>query len=120
MPTNAPNSTQQIQNVISSWSRLVDLVQFAVNRHGFGDSNGGFGVVYPSDVDEYQREVEHEYIAENHVQIYGYWGLPNGYEFCVHECVYLGILSQALQSSCFLAESQQINDLNNQLFPRGA
>jgi hypothetical protein len=43
---------------IRAWSRLPDLASFAVARHGFGDTDGGFGVTYPGDLDEYDRAVE--------------------------------------------------------------
>jgi hypothetical protein len=41
-----------------------------------GDSNGGFGVVYPGDVDAYDRQVDGVRIPERFVPVYGFWGLP--------------------------------------------
>ena len=74
-----------------------DLVKFAENRHGWGDSNGGFGVTYPDDLDEYDKEVEKIFIPEGYVEIYGYWGSEKGgFELIVKELDYLNQLLKVL------------------------
>jgi hypothetical protein len=55
-----------------NWPNEEDLVKYALDRHGFVGDDGYYGVVYPSDLDEYQREVEGEFIPEKHVEIL-YW-----------------------------------------------
>jgi hypothetical protein len=37
---------------------VPQLAEFAAVRQGFCNSNGGHGVTYPEDLDEYEREVE--------------------------------------------------------------
>ena len=73
------------------------LVQFAEQRHGWGDSNGGFGVTYPGDLDEYDKEVEKINIPDGYIEIYGFWGAKEGgYELVVKEYDYLDKLLQVL------------------------
>ena len=54
------------------WPTQEQLVTFADNRHGYGADNGYYGVKYPSDLDEYQREVEGEFIPDGYVEI-NFW-----------------------------------------------
>ena len=42
---------------IRHWSNKAELAQFALDRHGFGDTDGGFGITYPNDLDEYDKSV---------------------------------------------------------------
>ena len=87
---------EQLREIIEAWSRIEELPGYAMKRHGFGDSNGGFGITYPEDLDEYQREVEKVTIPAGMVQAYGYWGPPQGYEFLVAEARYLSVLAKIL------------------------
>jgi len=67
-----------------------EFVEFALARHGWGDSDGGFGVTYPADLDEYDKEVEGMVIPAGHVEIYGFWGPEHGgYEITVKEADYI-------------------------------
>lgn len=100
-----------IREVIGALNKPTDLADFAKKRHGFGDSNGGFGVVYPGDLDEYQREIEGLSIPEGMVEIYGYWGLPNGYEKFVREADYLSVLACVLREQGDLRKSDAILSL---------
>lgn len=54
------------------------LVRYALERHGYGDSDGGFGVTYPGDLDEYDRKVNGLHVPEGFVLCYGFWGPPEG------------------------------------------
>ena len=49
---------------IRHWYDKPALVQFALARHGFGDTNGGFGITYPGDLDDHERMVEGRVIPE--------------------------------------------------------
>lgn len=62
----------QIINHIFTYSFPADdeLVRFANERHGFGGDDGGYGVTYPDDLDEYEREIEQQFIPEGSVEIY--------------------------------------------------
>ncbi|CAN7676727.1 hypothetical protein [Acidovorax sp. LjRoot117] len=95
---SSSETVARIQEVISHWRTPAELASFAAARHGFGDSNGGFGVIYPGDLDEYQREIENACIPEGQVEIYGYWALPGGYEFQVSERFYLSVLAGHLKT----------------------
>lgn len=89
---------------IRHWSRLEDLAAFAAERHGFGDSNGGFGITYPTDLDEYDREVDKIAIPDGHVLAYGFWGESGsygGYDVLVPEALYLSVLAGELSRSGF-------------------
>ncbi|HYE18386.1 MAG TPA: hypothetical protein VEA69_08070 [Tepidisphaeraceae bacterium] len=46
---------------------LAQLARFAAERHGFGDSDGGFGITYPSDLDEYERAPPVRVLQDHHV-----------------------------------------------------
>jgi hypothetical protein len=80
LPTSAAYSeTEQSRGVIASiahWPRVAQLASFALARHGYGDTDGGFGVIYPTDFDEYERDVLDEVVTPGSVRIYGYWGHP--------------------------------------------
>jgi attachment invasion locus protein len=107
----APQSEAAAREAIRHWSRLPQLAEFAGRRHGFGDSDGGFGVTYPGDLDEYARVMEGAHIPEGFVQVYGYWGLPDGYEVLVNELVYLDTLADALWAAGHLDEAAQVQAL---------
>ena len=72
-------------------------VQFALERHGFADSNGGFGITYPGDLDEHDRVIEGRHIPEEYVLAYGFWGPPSGYEVLVPEWLYRDVLAEVLE-----------------------
>jgi hypothetical protein len=82
---------------IRHWSDTASLVRFALDRHGFADSNGGFGITYPGDLDEYDREVLGRHIPDGFVLAYGFWGPPEGYEVLVPEWLYRDVLAEVLE-----------------------
>lgn len=57
MSRHDSTADEQLLEIIEAWSRIGDLPGYALKRHGFDDSNGRFGITYPEDLDEYQREV---------------------------------------------------------------
>jgi len=107
-----PRQAEQIAEVIRHWHRLSDLAAFAAKRHGFGDDNGGFGVIYPGDLDEHAREVEGVHIPDGHVELYGFWGAPKGgYDFVVEETSYLTVLERVLRAERLVAEADAVQHL---------
>ena len=96
---------------IRAWSRLSDLASFAVARHGFGDTDGGFGVTYPGDLDEYDRAVEGVNIPDGFVEVYGHWGPPGGYSLLIRESTYLEILAGVLVAKGLHSEAARVEAL---------
>ncbi|MCY7294875.1 hypothetical protein [Alteromonas sp. a30] len=93
---------------ISLWSKLPELSKFAVKRHGYGNSDGGFGVTYEHDLDDYDREVEGNYIPKGCLEVYGFWGKPDGYEFHISEKDYLLVLAEVLKKEGFEPEAKEV------------
>ncbi|EIZ1411942.1 hypothetical protein MOV01_004278 [Vibrio vulnificus] len=86
----------KIYNELFSQSFPSDeqLVEFALKRHGYCMDNGYYGVTYPDDLDEYEREVEGQCISEGMLRI-NYWdGSEN--ESLVSERDYLSALKNYL------------------------
>ena len=54
------------------WPSPNELVEYAKKRHGYMGDDGYYGVTYPGDLDEYQRDVEGEYIQEGFVEV-SFW-----------------------------------------------
>jgi hypothetical protein len=106
-----PEPEVAARDAIRHWSRLPKLAEFAALRHGFGDSDSGFGITYPGDLDEYDREVDGVRIPEGSVQVYGFWGPPDGYEVLVAELVYLTELAVVLSAKGHEPEAAQVRKL---------
>jgi hypothetical protein len=107
---DAPDPETAVRDSIRSWSSLPQLAEFAVLRHGYGNSDGGFGVTYPEDQDEYDRAVG-PIIPAGHVEVYGFWGAPDGYELIVTESFYLGVLGAMLEEAGFGTEAESVRGL---------
>jgi hypothetical protein len=98
---------------IRHWRDKLALARFAVARHGFGDSDGGFGITYPSDLDEHDREVEGVKIPEGHVLAYGFWGdATSGYEVVVPESLYRNVLAEVLDCMGLCREAMEVRALD--------
>lgn len=104
---------KRIREVIGVFRSIDQLAGFARERSGWGDSDGGFGVIYPKDLDEYQREVEKLCIPEGQVEVYGFWGPPNGYQFLAREAFYLEILAAMLESQGQRDTAREVRGLIN-------
>ncbi len=112
-----PEPETAIREAIRHWSRLSDLAEFAAHQHGFGDSNGGFGVTYPGDLDEYDRKVSGASIPAGWGEVYGFWGPPNGYEVLVPEQVYLTVLAETLAAAGHSEEAALVRSQAEQQKP---
>lgn len=106
-----PSPETAIRDAIRHWSRLPELSEFATERHGFGNTDGGFGVTYPGDLDEYDRVIDGINIPEGFVQVYGFWGPPDGYELLVPESAYLRTLVEMLAEQGYSAEAKRVKAL---------
>ncbi len=103
-----PDAATACRGAITHWSSLRALATFALERHGYGDSNGGFGVTYPGDLDEFDREAEGRFIPEGFIVVYGFWGPPDGYEVFVAESYYLAMLARILAEAGFTTEAREV------------
>ena len=111
--TNQRN--EQVLQVIQSWYRPAELAEFAVLRHGFGNSDGGFGVTYADDLDEFAREIERHLIPSGCVEVYGHWGAAKGgFVFVIGEHEYLTILAKALRDKGLAVEAAKVERLQQQ------
>ncbi len=99
---------EKVIEVIGFWRTLSQLSEFAVKRNGYGNSDGGFGIVYEHDLDDYDREVEGSFIPKGCVEVYGLWGKPDGYEFHINEKDYLQVLSEVLLKEGLEEESKTV------------
>ena len=93
---NIPEPSFAALTAIRHWSNKSDLSQFATERHGFGDSDCGFGITYPGDLDDRDHR-EGRQIPEGFVQAYGFGGPPDGYEVLVPEWLYCDVLAEVLE-----------------------
>ncbi len=109
----APEPEAAARDAIRHWWRLTDLAGFAEQGHGYGDSNGGFGVTYPGDLDDFDQ-ANGEFIPAGFVRVYGFWEPPDGYEVLVPEDVSLGQLASVLSAAGHAAEAERVRSLAEQ------
>ena len=106
-----PEHETAAREAIRHWSRLTELAEFAALRHGFGNSDGGFGVTYSEDLDQYDRVMDGICIPKGFVLAYGFWGLPNGYEVLIPETIYLVQLAVMLSEAGHAVEAKQVRTM---------
>lgn len=112
---DAPDIETACREVILEWRNPVELAFFAEKRHGYGNSDGGFGIIYPEDLDEYQVEVEKIHIPKDHLLVYGYaHAMAPGYELLVLETKYLSVLAQMLTNLGLSREAARVSALVNE------
>ena len=102
-------SNRAILEALRSWSRTASLATFAAERHGFGNSDGGFGVNYPGDLDADEREAAA--LEDGLVMVYGFFGPPDGYELTVPESQYLECLAAFLDANALGADAACVRAL---------
>lgn len=81
----------------NNWPSDDELVDYAIERHGYGGDDGFYGVTYSEDLDEYDREVEGENIPEDFVEIYFYAFEQSAEEIQVPEAEYVEELKNYLR-----------------------
>jgi len=108
----APNPILACREAILAWSRLRELAEFAEQRRGYMNSDGGFGIEYPEGLDEYQKAVEKIEIPAGSVMVSGYCiAVPPGYDILVPERVYLTVLAEILTENSLLKEARRVESL---------
>jgi hypothetical protein len=113
-PVDAPDPEGAARDAIRHWRRLPDLAGFAELGHGYGDSDGGFGVTYPGDLDGYDRLTLGDRIPAGYVRTYGFWGPPDRYAVLVPEADYLAALAGELAAAGHSAEAARVRALAQQ------
>jgi len=91
-----PSVQKAISQAIDSWPSLNNLAQFTMKRYGYGNTDRGFGVTYPNELDDSDKK-----IPEGFIKVYGFWGKPDGYEILIPETEYLTELAARLKSKGF-------------------
>ena len=105
----APNSSAACREAILDWRQLSELADFAELRHGYCNSDGGFGVMYPGDLDEYDVLVDGVHIPVGYVLVFGLaMAAPPGWEILVDERAYLRVLADVLKERGLAAEAVQV------------
>jgi hypothetical protein len=103
-----PDPETAVRDAIRHWSRLPELAEFAARGHGYTDTDGGFGVTYSGDRDDYDREVDGYSIPPGYVEVCGFWGPPGGYRILVPESFYLEILAATLERAGLVTEAARV------------
>lgn len=82
-------------DAIRTWSNFADLVVFAESRHGYQNTDGYFGITYPSDVDDFDRANGHS-IVDDFVEANAGYGVSAIETHQLPESEYLELLRQFL------------------------
>lgn len=99
---------EAVRGVIRCWPR-TELAEFAIQRRGYGNDDGGFGIVYPEDLDGADREPGQ--IPPGCVQVYWFWGAPEGQTWLAPEPLYLRVLAEQLQADGLEADAARVRAL---------
>ena len=91
----------------SGWPSPKKLVEYANKGHGYIGDDGYYGVTYPGDLDEYQKEVEGEFIPEGFVEVSFWDGSFNAIQ--ISEKRYLAELKAHLINCGYLELAQELN-----------
>lgn len=91
-----------------NWPKAERLVEYANKKHGYGGDDGYYGVTYPTDLDEYDREVDNIIIPEGYVEI-NYWDGAHR-DIQVTEKEYIVELRKYLRRTGNSVLSEKLND----------
>lgn len=83
-------------DAIRNWHSHTELVEFARLRHGYGNSDGHFGITYPGDLDDCDRANGHS-IPAGSVEACAWYGATDGETHLLSEFDYLDLLRQYLE-----------------------
>lgn len=97
MNCNLTTKAKEILEFIFSDIEAVDLLKYAKEAHGFVADEGAYWVLYPSDLDEYEIEVEGHKIPEEMVEIYQWAMLDEGEVILLPLADYLCALNNFIQ-----------------------
>ena len=78
MPCHLINNTKDVLDKIFLDMPYSDLAKYAKDGHGFVADEGAYWVLYSTDLDEYEVEVEGHKIEEGMVEIYHWAVLADG------------------------------------------
>jgi hypothetical protein len=82
-------------DAMRSWSNIAQLVTFAEARQGYENTDGFFGITFPSDLDESDR-ANGVSIPEGFVEAKAWYGAHDGEVHQLPETEYLELLRQFL------------------------
>ena len=100
--------------------RTDQLVDSAIARHGFENSDVGCGVMYPEPGDDPRTtHIPSGHIPSGYVEIYAGWGAPEGFEAITTEGNYLNILAAALRADGAMEAADRLDTFRTQLAAPG-
>lgn len=92
IPSSAP--LKAAIDAIRNWSNCAQLVEFAIARHGYSNTDSMSGVIYPNDLDEFDRLTDQ--IPARNVEVYAWYGEFTGPCYAIREKQYLLLLREYL------------------------
>ncbi|MEM0961758.1 MAG: hypothetical protein AAGK21_04340 [Bacteroidota bacterium] len=107
-----------IHVVLRQAGPLDRLASCACRRHGLGNTDIMSGLLYPTDLDAYEIEVEGHYIAPGHVELYAEHGPDGLFEVQVRESDYLSALATALAESGDLGRAAEVESVRKEVRSR--
>ncbi|MBV9858820.1 MAG: hypothetical protein JO038_01765 [Alphaproteobacteria bacterium] len=102
------NMRELVEYVIGAWSRLSELAEFAQARHGYENSDVGYGAIYPADL-----QPDDEPMPEGSIILYG--GFGEYFEFCISETSYLDILAEVFRRNGLQSAAEEMIELSRRL-----
>ncbi len=90
------NKAEEILNFIFSDMDSKDLLSYSEEAHGFVADEGAYWVLYSTDLDDYEVEVEGHLIPDDMVEIYQWGVLDEGETILIQLSSYLCALKSYL------------------------
>lgn len=97
-----------IRNAIGSWPGKESLAEYAEARHGYMNTDGGYGIHYAEDLDSHDRDVDGIVIPPGHIQVIGGWRAD---EMNVPESLYLKVLAEELAAAGRVQDAARVRAL---------